>query len=407
MMKRRTFLKLAGAAALASPLPRPAIAQPVTIKWWYHFDNPQNSPNAFIAAFEKKNPSIKIEAEAIPWGGGTDYANRIFASAVAGTLPDTGLVRLSYLSQLMEMDAITPLDNYLKDWSARSDIPDDLWKLNTAKDGKKYYMPAHYVVLYLCYRADLFQKAGLQPPKTFEEFRTCAKELTKGDIYGFGMRGAAGGFDNWGPFVIGGGASFEKGGMVTDKAFKQNEWYVNLFRQDKVCPPSAPTDSFRQIIDAFKAGRTAMVIHHLTTANEMDQALGKDTVGAVPVPKSPDGGAWTIFGDESNAIFSTSKNKEAAFTWISWLSSNEGNMMFTKETNQLTVTKSGAQGWDRHQKKYVDASLASLPFAHVLPDSPKTVDFVRTVWPTNMQRALLGEITPADMMRNIEKHYHG
>jgi multiple sugar transport system substrate-binding protein len=82
-------------------------------------------------------------------------------------------------------------------------------------------------------------------------------------------------------------------------------------------------------------------------------------------------------------------------------------MMFTKETNQLTVTKSGSAGWDRQQKKYVDASLQSLPFAHVLPDSPKTVDFVRTVWPTNMQRALLGEITPADMMRNIEKHYHG
>ena len=236
-MKRRSFIKLAGAAAVALPFPKPAIAQTVTLRWWYHFDNPQNSPAAFVAKFEKDNPGIKIQAEAIPWGGGTDYANRIFASAVAGTLPDTGLVRLSYLSQLMEMDAITPLDDYLKGWTARADISDDLWKLNTAKDGKKYYVPAHYVVLYLCYRTDLFREAGLQPPKTFEEFRTCAKALTKGDIYGFGMRGGAGGFDNWGPFVLGGGASFDKGGMVTEKALKQNEWYVNLFRQDKVTAP--------------------------------------------------------------------------------------------------------------------------------------------------------------------------
>jgi multiple sugar transport system substrate-binding protein len=29
------------------------------------------------------------------------------------------------------------------------------------------------------------------------------------------------------------------------------------------------------------------------------------------------------------------------------------------------------------------------------------------VWPTNMQRALLGQIEPDEMMRNIEKHYHG
>lgn len=406
-IKRRTLLKLAGAGALASSFPSPSIAQGVTLKWWYHFDNPQNSPAEFIKRFEEKHQGIKIQAEAIPWGGGTDYATRIFASAVAGNLPDTGLVRLSYLSQLMEMDALTPLDAQLKSWSARSDIPDDLWKLNTAKDGKIYYMPAHYVVLYLCYRTDLFQQAGLQPPKTFEEFRSCAKALTKGDVYGFGMRGAAGGFDNWGPFVLGGGASFDKGGMVTEKAIKANEWYVNLFRQDKITPPSAPTDAFRQIVDGFKAGRTAMVIHHLTSANEMVQALGDDKVGAVPVPKSADGKAWTIFGDESNAIFSTCKNKEAAFQWISWLSSNEGNMMFTKETTQLTVTKSGAANWTLHPKRFVDASLQSLPFSAVLPDSPKTVDFVRTVWPTNMQRALLGEISPADMMRNYEKHYHG
>ena len=406
-MKRRTLLKLVGAGALASSFPKPSIAEGVTLRWWYHFDNPENSPAKFVAKFEQDNPGIKIQAEPIPWGGGTDYANRIFASAVAGNLPDTGLVRLSYLSQLMGMEALTPLDDHIKNWSGRSEISDDLWKLNTAKDGKLYYMPAHYVVLYLCYRADLFKQAGLQPPKTFEEFRTCAKALTKGDIYGFGMRGAAGGFDNWGPFVIGGGASFDKGGMVTDKAIKANEWYVNLFRQDKVTPPSAPADSFRQIIDAFKAERTAMVIHHLTTANEMVAALGDENVGAVTVPHSPEGKAWTIYGDESNAVFSTCKNKEAAFRWLSFLSSVEGNLMFTKETNQLTITKTGAANWTLHPKRFVDATLASLPFASVLPDSPKTVDFVRTVWTTNMQRALLGEITPAEMMQAYEHHYYG
>ncbi len=109
-MKRRTLLKYAGASALASSFPSPSIAQGVTLRWWYHFDNPQNSPAAFVKRFEELNPGIKIQAEAIPWGGGTDYATRIFASAVAGNLPDTGLVRLSYLSQLMEMDALTPLE---------------------------------------------------------------------------------------------------------------------------------------------------------------------------------------------------------------------------------------------------------------------------------------------------------
>jgi multiple sugar transport system substrate-binding protein len=36
------------------------------VRWWYHFDNPQNSPAALVAKFEQENPGIKIQAEAIP-----------------------------------------------------------------------------------------------------------------------------------------------------------------------------------------------------------------------------------------------------------------------------------------------------------------------------------------------------
>ena len=87
-MERREFLKLSAAAALAAPLARPAIAQtPTTVRWWYHFDNPQNSPAALVAKFEQENPGIKIQAEAIPWGGGNDYQTRLFAALVAGNGP--------------------------------------------------------------------------------------------------------------------------------------------------------------------------------------------------------------------------------------------------------------------------------------------------------------------------------
>jgi multiple sugar transport system substrate-binding protein len=404
MMKRRTFLKLAGASALAAPLASPAVAQAVTVRWWYHFDNPQNSPAELVAKFEKENPGIKVAAEAIPWGGGNDYATRMFASVVANNAPDCALVKLNNQAQLLEMQGLLPLDSYVKDWAGRSDISDDIWKLNKAGDGKQYYLPAQYVVLYLYYRADLFQAANLQPPKTFDEFLSAAKALTKGDVYGFGMRGGAGGHDNWGAFVLGGGANFDKGGMTSDKALAANRWYVSLMREHKVVPPSAPTDGFRQIVDGFKAGRSAMVIHHVGSSNEMVTALG-DKVSAVPVPRGPDGKGWTVYGDESNAIFAQSKNKDAAFKWISFLSTSANNVMLTKLSGQLPITKSGAADWKEHPKRFVDASVASLPIAGVLPDSPKTADFVRTVWPTNMQRALLGEIQPDDMMKAIEKHY--
>ena len=43
-MKRREFLAAAGAAALSMAVAKPALAQSATVRWWYHFDNPQATP---------------------------------------------------------------------------------------------------------------------------------------------------------------------------------------------------------------------------------------------------------------------------------------------------------------------------------------------------------------------------
>ena len=404
-MERRTFLKLAAAGAATSALAAPALAQaPVTIRWWYHFDNPQNTPAALVAKFEAANPGIKVLAEAIPWGGGNDYATRLFASVVAGNAPDCAQVKLNNHARLLEMDALAPLDDMLKGWAGRSDIAENVWALNKAKDGKTYYLPLHYVVLYLYYRADLLAAAGVQPPKTPDDFLAAAKATTKGDVVGFGMRGGGGGQDNWGAFVLGGGASFAKGGMVSEKALAANRWYVDLHKTHKVTAASAPTDGFRQIVDGFKAGRSAMIIHHIGSSNEMVQALG-DKVSAIPVPVKPGEKGWTQFGDESNAVFAASKNKDAAFKWISFLSTGENNAELAKLSGQLPISNAAQASWTGHQKRFVDASSASLAIAGVLPDSAKTADFASTVWPQNMQRALLGQIAPDDMMKAIEKHF--
>ncbi|MEO8882452.1 MAG: extracellular solute-binding protein [Devosia sp.] len=406
-MERRTFLKLTGATAVAGALARPVAAQQqTTVRWWYHFDNPQASPNDLIAKFEAANPAIKIEAQGIPWGGGNDYYTRLFAAIVAGSGPDCAMVKLNNQARLLELQALAPLDDMVSGWADKGDIADNIWTLNKASDGHQYYLPLQYVVIYLYYRTDMFVAAGLKPPTTFEEFRTAAKALTKDGVFGFGMRGGAGGYDNWGPFVLGGGANFKKGGMISDAALKANQFYVGFNTQDKVISPSAPTDGFQQIIANFKAGRSAMAIHHVGSSNDIAAVLG-DKVSAVPVPHGPDGKGWTLYGDESNAVFAAAADKAAAFKWVSFLSTGANNAAFNALTGQLSVTGSGAKLDTIHQPRFVAASTASLPVAGVLPDSSKTADFTGTVWPTEMQQALLGQITPDAMMQAIETLYNG
>ena len=405
MITRRRLLGAAAALA-AGPIARARAQGSIIVRWWYHFDDPKASPDALIAAFEKQNPGIRIEAESIPWGGGADYDTRLYTALIAGNGPDAAMVKFQNLPRLLEMEALLPLDRYLDAGPARADISEDLWRLHRGPDGKRYYVPLQYVVLYLYLRQDWLKEKSLAVPATFDQFLAAARALTGGERWGFGLRGAAGGHDFWATFVLGGGARLEKGGLVMPEALAANRWFIDLYREQKVCPPSAPTDGFLQTISNMKAGRTAMTIHHIGSANELAAALG-DAVTAVPVPRGPKGDGWATYGDGSSAVFAAAKNPEAAWKWISFLSTAEANVAFNKLSGQVTVTTSGAAKWDVQPKRFIEATTGSLPLARTLPATPQTADFTRTVWPQTTQKALLGEITPDDMMRIFDRHYFG
>jgi multiple sugar transport system substrate-binding protein len=385
-----------------------AVAQsPQSIVYWYHFDNPEQTKvmDALVADFQAKNPGIKVDAQNIPWN---NYYDRLFTAVAGGKAPDAAMVKLQSQAQLVEMGALEPIDARVASWPGRADLGDNLLNINKGGDGKQYYLPLQYVVIYLYYRTDLFQKAGLQPPATCEAFVDAAKKLTLAAAanggtpqYGFGMRGGRGGQDNWGPFVLS-QVAMTPAELGSPKAAAANQLYVDLMRTHKAVPPSAPNDGFNEIINGFKSGQTAMIFHHIGSSKTMHDTHG-DKVSAVPVPACG-GKRWTSFGDESNAMFAQSKAKDATWKWMSYLSEREGNVKFVGATGQMTVTKSGVPQVS-FQPRFAKATADSLPFAAILPPVPQTSDFVSNVWPTNMQRALNGEITSAQMMDAIAKHY--
>lgn len=390
---------LAAAAAIATGLAAGS-ASAETVRFWYHFDNPANPMSDLVAKFEKANPGIKIEAENVPWNS---YYDNLYTALIGGNAPDAAMVKLFAQPRLVEMGALEPIGDRIDAWPGKADLLDNLLTLNKGPDGVQYYLPVQYVVLYLYYRTDLFAEAGLKPPTTCDEFREAAIKLTHApERYGFGLRGGKGGWDQWGSFVFSRGAKFEAGGLTTPEAVAANQWVIDLFQKDKVIPPSAPNDGFQEIIAAFKSGKTAMTIHHIGSSKDLVAALG-DKVSAVPVPRCGEGedGRWTSYGDESLAIFSSSTVKDAAWKWISFLAEGQNNVDFNSATGQMTVTKSGAKDWKLHERRFVDATVESLPFAHVLPATSATSEFVNTAWQTQMQRALTGQITSKQMMDEL------
>ena len=85
-------------------------AEPQVVKFWYHFDNPEVAINPLIQKFEAENPGIKIVAERVDWGS---YYQKLVTAVAGGTPPDVAQVNLWWQPQLVEMDALEPLDAYM------------------------------------------------------------------------------------------------------------------------------------------------------------------------------------------------------------------------------------------------------------------------------------------------------
>lgn len=392
---KRTISALALLAGLAPGL----ASADSTVRFWYHFDNPENPMGDLVAKFEAENPGIKIDAMNVPWNS---YYDNLYTSIVGGNAPDAAMLKMFALPRLLEMEALEPLDDQIAAWDGKDDILPNLFDLTRAEDGKQYYLPVQYVALYLYYRADMFAELDLAPPQTCDEFRDAAIKLTRDtnddgkiDTYGFGFRGGKSGHEHWGAFTLGRDGVALDDTLTSDAGVAGTQFVMDLFQTDKVFPPSAPNDGFQEIIGAFKTGVTAMTIHHVGSSNDLVEVLG-DKVAATTVPECG-GGRWTTFGDESTAVLSNASDKEAAWKWISFLSRAENNALFNTATGQLPVTKSDTENWQGHEARFVEATQASLPFAHLLPASSNTPEFVNTVWPANMQRALLGQITALQM----------
>jgi multiple sugar transport system substrate-binding protein len=378
------------------------------IRFWYHFDNPDAAVTPLVQKFEKENPNIKVNPEFIAWDV---YNQKLLTAVAAGNPPDVSQIKLWWQPQLVEMGALLDLSDYVAKWPGRNDVFDKIWELTEYTDGNQYLMPLQMVILYMYYRTDMFNEMGLKPATNRAEFLDLAKQLTRDtngdgtvDVYGFGIRGARGGHDWWGTFVLSSGAEFflpnGSSGLTTEEAIAANQWFIDLYRVHQVSPPTTPNDGFQQIIANMQSGKTAMTIHHIGSSKGLAEALG-DKLSAAPVPKGTKK-YWTSFGDEENGVLAATQYPDAAFKWASFLATAENNAIWQKSSGQVSINKSNATAGGN---RFLKATTDSADFAGVLPAHPGTAEFVESLWPTQMQRAFLGEISSREMMQIFADHF--
>lgn len=382
------------------------------VTYWYWADSANYSAKMqeMTKDFNATNKSnIKVTSLEYPWDGGA-YTEDLFSASMGGNGPDAASWKLTSTPLFVSNKLLVNLDQYISSWKDKDDIATSLYNTMKQASGTNsiYVMPWNTQILYVYYRPSMFKAAGIGIPKTYDEFLTACKKLTRDtngdgkiDVYGFGMRGAKGGQEPWGSFIYARGGDFKN--LASEKAIAGMQDFVNLYKKGYT-PPTAPTDGFNQIIADFKAGKTAMTIHHIGSSKDMVKVFGND-VGAFVFPAGES--QWTSMGDTENVIFESCKNKEAAFQWLTYLAAGKGQETWCAATGNVPVSKR-VQKLDEFQSdKFMKVSIEGQKHAGIFPVLNSTTEWISTTWPNTMNSVLTGKTSVDDAMQTLQKGLYG
>jgi multiple sugar transport system substrate-binding protein len=276
---------------------------------------------AQVKEFEKQNPGIKVKIESIT----DDYLKKMQTLIGARKEPDVFYLDSMPAPDLIKLGALEPLDGYLQKYGVNlSDFEDSLVKA-FQKDGKTYGIPKDYNTLALFYNKKMFKEAGIEPPKTWAELKEAAKKLTRGDRKGLVLNPELARYQ---PFL------YQNGGKVLDEQGKpslnlpQNaealQFFADLFVKDKVA--DIPKNmGFDWSGDAFAEEKAAMVVEGGWLIPFLKEKAPQLEYGIVELPvKEPGKQNSNLAFTVAYVMSKNSKNKEAAFKLIQFLTSEEG-----------------------------------------------------------------------------------
>lgn len=241
---------------------------------------------------------------------------------------------------------LEPLDDYMeRDEISKDNWPESIVQLSTFED-KLYSLPVRAHVQMLFYREDIFKDLDLEVPTTWEEFDVAAKKITEEtDLYGvvpyYGPGNNGQNLFMWTSYL------WSNGGEIFDDNYKPifnneegiqaTQRYIDLLVEDKVAPEGSKTFGEQDSRTFFKQNKAAMWLGWWWVYEEFNDKESADEAVAGNVDYAPVPG-WE--GKESSSNVSTfpiammkgSKNKDAAWEVLKWISSPEEELEIVLDT---------------------------------------------------------------------------
>ncbi|MBC2901775.1 ABC transporter substrate-binding protein [Streptomyces cupreus] len=365
-----------------------------------------------IADFEKANPDIKVEYVPI---AATEVQSKYDTAIQGGGLPDVGGVGAAMLAGIAAQDSLEPVEGRLAESSLNGKLNEDMVESVKVAGGSEEHMysiptSANNGVLY--YRTDLFKKAGLEEPTTWDAFYEAADKLTNSgkNEFGYTIRGGAGSIAQALDAMYGqsGITTFWNGDKTTvndPKNVESLEKYAALFK--KVTPAADLNNDFTKMVAQWDSGTIGMLNHNLGSYQDHVKALGVEKFRGIPQPVGSGGKRVQVSNPvDGLGLFKSSKNKDAAWKFIEFAASHEANSKWNESAGAIpSNTEAAKDAWinEAEPTKLAaaalnDGSTTIVQLPYYLPD-----------WNTiskadnepNFQKVLLGKMSAKAFLDTI------
>ncbi|MFE5966640.1 ABC transporter substrate-binding protein [Streptomyces sp. NPDC056463] len=301
-----------------------------------------------IKDFEKANPDIKVTYVGI---ASTEVQSKYDTAIQGGGLPDVGGVGAAMLAGIAAQNALEPLDARVDSGALKGKLNAGMVDSVRSAGGREklFTVPTSASNGVLYYRTDLFGAAGLEEPTTWSKFYAAADRLTakEKNRFGYTIRGGAGSIAQALDAMYGqsGITSFWDGDETTvnDPAnVAALEKYAALFKRNT--PAADVNNDFTKMVAQWDSGAIGMLNHNLGSYKDHVKALGTVKFRGIPNPTTDDGKRVQVSNPvDGLGLFSSSKNKAAAWKFIEFAASHESNSKWNESAGAIPANTEAAQ----------------------------------------------------------------
>lgn len=338
----------------------------ITLNVWGLWEKPEVM-DMLISKYKETHPNVTINYDDRSVLKLEDYKETVYTRAAQPDSPDIIFVHNSWVPGLH--GSLAPAPDSIMNAATYGSRFYDVATKSAVFDNKVYGLPLYYDGLVLVYNKKHFEEIDQKiAPTAWEEFRRVALALTvKGTDGKLVRAGAAiGTSDNidFATDIL--GLMFAQAGvnipddLESKPATDALTFYTNFYKEDKVWDNTFPEAS-----TAFAQEKVSMIF--IPTWNLLDIVTARPdmSIGVAPVPQArpSDPAAWGSFW--MSTVSGGSKNKEAAWEFIKWMSDNDQQLMYFSENSK--IRKYGAPYSTPDLKSNLEANVYLKPALDVAP----------------------------------------